>query len=195
MDESGFRFRQQPSGSGPTVQRILATLPSWFGIPSSVDDYVAVADRSPTVIATLDDDVGFLTTVLHSPHAAEIYVMGIDPHYHRQGIGRQMLALAESALVVEGVEYLQVKTLSSTQPDDGYAKTRAFYLANGFRELEELPTLWDANNPALQDGEAALTIKRPENGGPDSPPPVRWLQASALRSGDPHLCRIRRRGL
>ena len=48
------------------------------------------------------------------------------------------------------MEYLQVKTLSPTKPDEGYAKTRAFYSANGFRALEELPTLWDTDNPALQ---------------------------------------------
>ena len=47
-------------------------------------------------------------------------------------------------------EFLQVKTLSPARPDEGYAKTRAFWLACGFRPLEELPTLWDADNPALQ---------------------------------------------
>jgi GNAT superfamily N-acetyltransferase len=115
-----------------------------------LDHYVEVADRSPTVIASLSDDVGFLTTVQHSPHAAEIYVMGIVPRYHRHGVGRQMLAFAESKLVVQGVEYLQVKTLSPTKPDEGYARTRAFYAANGFRALEEFPTLWDEDSPALQ---------------------------------------------
>jgi GNAT superfamily N-acetyltransferase len=115
-----------------------------------VDQYVIIADQSPTVIASLDDDVGFLTTVKHSPHAAEIYVMGLIPEYHRQGIGKQMLAFAERELADQGVEYLQVKTLSPTKPDEGYAKTRAFYAANGFRALEEFPTLWDADNPALQ---------------------------------------------
>jgi len=42
-----------------------------------------------------------------------------------------------------------VKTLAPSKPDVGYDKTRAFYLAYGFRPLEEF-RLWDADNPALQ---------------------------------------------
>jgi len=126
-------------------------LPSWFGIPAAVEDYVAVADRSLTVVASREDqDVGFLTLMSHSPFAAEIYVMGVVPQEHRHGIGRLLLAEAESRLATAGVEFLQVKTLSSRKSDDGYAKTRAFYRACGFRPLEELPDIWGPDNPALQ---------------------------------------------
>ena len=126
-------------------------LPGWFGIEESVEDYVTVADRAPTVVASVDGkDVGFLTLVRHSPYAAEIYVMGVLPQYHRHGIGRQLLAQAERTLAAEGVEYLQVKTLSANKADEGYKRTRAFYLASGFRPLEELPNLWGAENPAVQ---------------------------------------------
>jgi hypothetical protein len=48
------------------------------------------------------------------------------------------------------VEFLQVKTVAPRKPDDGYEKTRAFYLAYGFRPLEEFQDLWDVDNPALQ---------------------------------------------
>lgn len=53
-------------------------------------------------------------------------------------------------LASAGVEFLQVKTLSAKHPDEGYEKTRAFYLAYGFRPLEEFPTLWSPESPALQ---------------------------------------------
>ena len=46
--------------------------------------------------------------------------------------------------------FLQVKTLSDKHPDAGYAKTRAFYLAMGFRLLEEFPDLWGPTNPCWQ---------------------------------------------
>ena len=112
---------------------------------------MAVAERSPNVIASFDgEDVGFLTLVHHSPYASEVYVMGILPDHHRRGIGRRMLEHAESDLHRAGVEFLQVKTLSPRQPDEGYEKTRAFYLAYGFRPLEEFPTLWSPESPALQ---------------------------------------------
>jgi len=129
----------------------LKALPTWFGIPSSVEDYIATADRSPTVIASLgDEDVGLLTLVRHSPYAAEVYVMAVLPELHRQGIGRALLERSEALLAADGVEFLEVKTLAPSKPDAGYHKTRAFYLAYGFRPLEEFRDLWDAENPALQ---------------------------------------------
>jgi len=146
-----LRIRDQPVGAGETCSRILKTLPAWFGIPASVEDYIAAADRSPTVIASIgDEDVGLLTLVRHSRYAAEVHVMAVLPELHRQGIGRALLAHAEGLLAAEGVEFLQVKTLAPSKPDAGYDKKRAFYLACGFRPLEEFPDLWDAENPALQ---------------------------------------------
>jgi GNAT superfamily N-acetyltransferase len=136
---------------------ILDALPHWFGIPASVADYVAVADRAPSVIAatigTSDSaakDIGITTLVSHGPYAAEVYVMAVLPEYHRHGVGRAMLQAAEARLARAGVEFLQVKTLSPARPDEGYEKTRAFYLAYGFRPLDEFPLLWGADNPALQ---------------------------------------------
>jgi predicted kinase/GNAT superfamily N-acetyltransferase len=146
-----LRIWDRQVGAGETCRRILKALPTWFGIPASVDDYVAAADRYPTVIASLgDEDVGLLTVVRHSEYAAEVYVMAVVPQLHRQGIGRALLEQAERVLAADGVGFLQVKTLAASKPDDGYDKTRAFYLAYGFRPLEEFRHLWDAENPALQ---------------------------------------------
>ena len=76
--------------------------------------------------------------------------MAVLPEHHRRGIGTSMLRHVENALAAAGVEFLQVKTLSDKNPDEDYAKTREFYLASGFRPLEEFPLLWDPWNPALQ---------------------------------------------
>jgi ribosomal protein S18 acetylase RimI-like enzyme len=144
-------LRTETTGAGATCRRILGTLPSWFGVPASVEDYVSVTDRSPTIVASRDEhDVGFLTLVSHGPFAAEIYVMGVVPQAHRRGIGRVLVAEAERRLAEAGAEFLQVKTLSSRKIDEGYAKTRAFYRSCGFRPLEELPDIWGPDNPALQ---------------------------------------------
>ena len=146
-----LRLRNQAVGSGETCRRILNSLPTWFGVQASVEDYIAAADRSPTVIASLgDEDVGVLTLVRHSGYAAEVYVMAVLPELHRQGIGRALLGHAEDMLAADGVEFLQVKTLAPSKPDEGYDQTRAFYLACGFRPLEEFRGLWDTDNPALQ---------------------------------------------
>jgi GNAT superfamily N-acetyltransferase len=145
------RLRDVLSGSGPICRKILDTLPSWFGIPESVEDYVAAADRSPAVVASVgDQDVGILVLMVHGQYAAEIYVMAVVPHLHRRGIGRVMLRHAEAELARAGIELLQVKTLSASKPDEGYEKTRAFYLSYGFRPLQEFPELWGPDNPAVQ---------------------------------------------
>ena len=144
-------LRIEEAGSGATCRQILETLPTWFGIPEAVEDYVNVANANPTVIASLDGvDVGLLTLFTHTPYAAEIYVMAVRPEHHRHGIGRSMLEQAQAWLAARDIEYLQVKTLSPRHPDPGYAKTRSFYLASGFRPLQEFPQLWQPDQPALQ---------------------------------------------
>ena len=75
--------------------------------------------------------------------------MGILPAAHRQGMGRALLNQTQVWLKEHGVEYLQVKTLGPSNPDENYAKTRDFYLAMGFQPLEEFSQIWDENNPCL----------------------------------------------
>jgi len=53
--------------------------------------------------------------------------------------------VAETDLIGDGVEFLQVKTLGPSYADAGYAKTRRFYTAMGFRPLEEITGLWPEN--------------------------------------------------
>lgn len=145
------KTRVADRGSGDVCSRVLAALPTWFGIPESVAEYVDKADTNPTVVASVaGEEVGILTLVTHTPYAAEVYVMGVLPPHHRHGIGRTMLERAEAWLSERDIEYLQVKTLSPRHPDPGYVKTRAFYLACGFRPLEEFPQLWGPDQPALQ---------------------------------------------
>lgn len=146
-----FTLRELAHGSGAICRAILGELPNWFGIPEAVDHYVELANRSLTVVASAgEEDVGFLTLLGHGPFAAEIYVMGVRPAYHRRGIGRRLVARAEELASDRGAEFLQVKTLSERRAEPFYAATRGFYLSCGFRPLEEFPNLWGEANPALQ---------------------------------------------
>jgi ribosomal protein S18 acetylase RimI-like enzyme len=130
---------------------ILRALPLWFGIEEATAQYIRDIDGLPTLTALAGDTVvGFLTFREHSRWAAEIHVMGVHPEYHRQGVGRALIVEAERFLSGRGVEFLQVKTLSSAHPDTNYARTREFYIAMGFRPLEEFKELWGEANPCLQ---------------------------------------------
>ena len=135
---------------GALCREILATLPDWFGIPEAVDEYVRVADTLP-VFAAYDGDraLGMVSVLRHYDAAGEIHVMGVRPEAHRRGVGRALVERVEQMLIDEGREFLTVKTLSPSAPNEPYDRTRAFYLGLGFRLLEEFPTLWDPRNPAV----------------------------------------------
>lgn len=131
-------------------EAILRALPGWFGIEESNLHYIDYVSTNPTFIARLDGKaVGFLALKQHFPLSAEIYVMAVHPDYHRQGVGRALVEAAEGHLKDTGTIFLQVKTLGASHPDEGYQKTRKFYLAMGFIPLEEFKDLW-GDNPALQ---------------------------------------------
>ncbi|MEM7125534.1 MAG: GNAT family N-acetyltransferase [Chloroflexota bacterium] len=154
-ESSDFVVQGPFHGQGGTCEPVLRDLPNWFGIEEATKHYIQEIDTLPTFLACQGDEVvGFLSLKSHNSHSAEVYVMGIKKDRHRRGIGKKLLHEAEAHLQAQEVEYLQAKTLSNSHPDEGYAKTRAFYQAVGFRPLEELPTLWGEENPCL------LMIKR-----------------------------------
>ena len=112
--------------------------------------------------------------------------MGVVPEHHRQGIGRQMLEFAETWLRERDIEYLQVKTLSPRHPDPGYVKTRAFYLAVGFRPARGIPRPVAAGEPRAPDGQGPLTPRsrrRAHDGaGRDSAPTPRICARSNTKT-------------
>jgi len=137
-------------GKAAACEPILRSLPAWFGIEEAIVHYVAEIERLPTFLARdAGSAQGFLSLKQHNPHAAEVYVMAVVPDAHREGIGQALMSQAQEWLKSQGVEYLQVKTLGPSHSDPNYAKTRAFYLAMGFRPLEEFTQIWDEGNPCV----------------------------------------------
>jgi GNAT superfamily N-acetyltransferase len=134
-----------PDERSRLCEQVLRDLPDWFGIEDATAAYIRDVADLPT-LAVGDD--ALLSLKLHTPRAAEVYVMGVRRHRHGEGVGTALLAAAEEHLRARGVEYLQVKTLGPSDPDEGYASTRAFYEARGFVPLEELHDLWE-QNPCL----------------------------------------------
>ena len=129
---------------------ILRSLPQWFGIESALVQYIEDIEKLPTLLASIEDKyIGFLSYKPHNKYAAELYVMGIYSEYQRCGIGRTLVEGTESILRQEKIQYWQVKTLAASHRDPFYARTRAFYLAMGFRPLEVFPELWGKENPCL----------------------------------------------
>ena len=144
-----IRIRDYRPGDSRECETILRALPDWFGVESSLVDYVRSTEAMPTLIAVRDDVVvGFLTIKIHNGSSAEIYVMGVLPEHHRTGIGRSLVSHAEARLRERAIEFLQVKTLGPSRPWEPYERTRRFYERVGFRPLEE-NLLWGEESPCL----------------------------------------------
>lgn len=136
-----------PDSKAQIAADVLARLPEWFGLPESTAAYIEGCRTLPFWAALRDDQpLGFIALRPTSAHAAELYVMGVLPEYHRQGVGRQLFAAARAHAVRQGFSFLHVKTVQSGHYEV-YDRTNRFYQRLGFLELECLPTLWDEWNP------------------------------------------------
>ncbi len=137
-------------GKSALCRSILESLPDWFGLPESIDRYVAEVAHLPMFGVRRDGQVaGFITIETINPHVAEIHLTAVRQPYHRSGLGRVLLAACEDRCRADGVEILLVKTMAASGNDPNYDATRRFYTAMGFRPLLESATFWDAENPCL----------------------------------------------
>ncbi len=139
-------------GCGAICRDILAGLPDWFGLPEANAAYADLAEVSPTWVA-LEDGVpaGLMLLEWHGADTVEITLIAVRYSRRKAGIGRALVETAEQAGRARGARFLTVKTRgpSAPTPSPEYDETRAFYRAVGFFVLEEFPTLWDPDNPAL----------------------------------------------
>jgi GNAT superfamily N-acetyltransferase len=165
-----MRFEGPHTGVAKDAERILRTLPMWFGIEEALQEYVQDTERLPTFVARDGQAiVGFLTVREHFPTAWEVHCLAVEAQTRNHGVGRSLHAHVESWLARKGVRYLQVKTISASSPSKEYAQTRAFYLAIGYQPLEEFPLLWAPRLPVLQLVKALPSLA-PESSSPDRTP-------------------------
>lgn len=145
------------TGIADGCERILRSLPEWFGLEDSLLKYVTEVERlptfvcrSPTAEGSVSTVTGFLTLREHFPEAWEVHCLAVHADHRRRGVGRALQRHVEAWLVARGVRFLQVKTIAATVDDPNYAETRKFYVGVGYTPLEVFPTLWHPRNPALQ---------------------------------------------
>lgn len=132
------------------VERLLATVPEWFGRPDSNAEYIEAARSLETWTVRDGEDhvIGVTLVSHHFPRSSEIHLTVVDRDVHGQGVGSAMIRAIEDDLRQRGVDILSVKTLGHSHPDPNYACTRQFYETVGFVPLEETE-LWGADTPCL----------------------------------------------
>ena len=145
----GTTVRELVPGDVDACEQILRSLPEWFGIEESLLQYVRDLSQLEAYVAENSRRVtGFVSLRVHNRFSAEIDVMAVRPEFRGHGVGGALIDHLEQRLRSRSVDFLQVKTLGPSRPDEHYEQTRGFYEHMGFRPLEE-NNLWGATNPCL----------------------------------------------
>lgn len=133
------------------TKEVLEKLPQWFGNKQALDDYIEKVAEYPYWAAINKENrcIGFFSVKIHYGHTGDIFVCGVLPEYHSNGIGKALYKIAEAYLTENGCKYIIVKTLSETVNYEPYARTRSFYKSVGFKPLITLTEMWDEENPCL----------------------------------------------
>lgn len=132
------------------VRRLLESLPDWFAIEASRENYIRDVAALDVVGAFAGGEaIGFASLKPHTQVAGELHLIAVAQEWHGKGIGRALLAAIEEKARTLGLRFLTVKTLAPSADYEPYVATRAFYLARGFLPLEVFPTLWSAEDPCL----------------------------------------------
>jgi GNAT superfamily N-acetyltransferase len=81
--------------------------------------------------------LGFISFFVNQAKG-EIGWMGVLPDQQRKGFGKQLLNRLVDDLRSNRVSELYVRTLGDSVEYEPYAKTRAFYRANGFQDFQRI---------------------------------------------------------
>jgi GNAT superfamily N-acetyltransferase len=139
------------TGVEDPCERVLRTLPRWFGIEESLLQYARGTAHLPTfVIRDKNRLAGFMSLQEHFHASWELSCIAIDSEFRGQGLGRRVHEHAEDWLRSKGATLLQVKTLAASHPSKEYAETREFYGSLGYQPVEVFPFLWAVHLPVLQ---------------------------------------------
>jgi GNAT superfamily N-acetyltransferase len=132
------------------VERLLLTVPEWFGRPESNAEYIETSRSKETwtVRDAQREVVGVLLVDRHFPHVAEVLFMVVERTLQGLGIGSALISAIERDARERGVALLEVKTLGPSDRNPDYARTRHFYESVGFLPLEETD-LWGEDTPCL----------------------------------------------
>lgn len=134
--------RSDPSG----VDRVLRSLPDYFGIEEAIVDYVEKAKTLDSYIAIDEKDltIGVALIDRHFEASAELALIAAHADQRSSGVGRALVQMAEQNLREDGCQYLEVHTVGPSFDHAGYASTRGFYTAVGFSPMHEFEGLdWD----------------------------------------------------
>ena len=106
-------------GAGAACAEILATLPTWFGIPEANTDYANAADEHPSFVAFADGGtrthaIGITTVTRFGAYAAEVHL------YRRRGYAIDIVQFPDTDFAAiargYGARAATVRTVDDLEP-------------------------------------------------------------------------------
>ena len=120
----------------PVAEIARSLHPQWF-TESALEDIARDIQTQDAYVALEKKVIGFATFVLtDNSNMAELTWIGVSPELHRRGVGRALLTAIEKELAQREVQSLQVSTVPPTVEYEPYARTRDFYHAIGFSDVQ-----------------------------------------------------------
>ena len=142
------RRESDPARKRALHRQLTGLLGDWFGKDSANAHYEDMAAALDGFVAEVEGTPRGLLLLKHAwPTSAEIYWMGVEPAFHRHGVGRALVAAAEADARGRGLKWLRVSTLHPDVAYEPYQRTRRFYEGLGFEFVldEQFPA--DPGNP------------------------------------------------
>jgi GNAT superfamily N-acetyltransferase len=122
------------------VNEVVADLPEWFDERARTASIPIDIRHQRGFVATRQGEIAGFITLYVAEGKLNIGWLGVKSALHRQGIGRLLLAKAEEVAHEMGIDEVATYTLGDAVEYEPYARTRQFYLANGFRVYQRNQT-------------------------------------------------------
>ncbi|MGA3107904.1 MAG: GNAT family N-acetyltransferase [Candidatus Bathyarchaeia archaeon] len=132
-----FHVRHAIGEDHASILEIARSLsPEWFS-ELGIKDIARDLQIEKGLIAEEDGKaVGFVIYCAKDDRTAELSWIGVRPEIHRKGIGRALVSALEASLAQRGFRTLEVSTVAATIEDESYSRTRSFYRAVGFSDVQ-----------------------------------------------------------
>jgi GNAT superfamily N-acetyltransferase len=118
-----------------SVLEVARALPQWFTPKGLELMQVDLPYQKGWIAWEGSSPLGFISFFVNQAKG-EIGWLGVLPDQQRKGIGKQLLNRLVEDLQSNRVSELYVRTLGDSVEYEPYAKTRAFYRANGFQDFQ-----------------------------------------------------------